>query len=70
VLVRIAQALRQLKGQDVEEGISTRLLVYCATLMAGGIKTERAVRVALIEPLSDDADVKQALRRVAEMAIG
>jgi nitric oxide reductase NorQ protein len=70
VLVRIAQALRQLKGQDVEEGVSTRLLVYCATLVAGGIKPERAIAAALIEPLTDDADVKQALHRVAEMAIG
>lgn len=70
VLVRIAHALRQLKGQDVEEGVSTRLLVYCATLMAGGIRVERAVSAALIEPLTDDPDVKQALRRVAEMAIG
>jgi nitric oxide reductase NorQ protein len=54
----------------VEEGVSTRLLVYCATLMASGIKVERAVAVSLIEPMTDDADVKQALHRVAEMAIG
>jgi nitric oxide reductase NorQ protein len=70
VLVRIAQALRQLKGQDVEEGVSTRLLVYCATLIASGIRFERAVATAMIEPLTDDADVKQALQRVADMAAG
>ena len=70
VLVRIAHALRQLKGQDIEEGVSTRLLVYCATLLAGGIRMELAISAALIEPLTDDADVKQALRRVADMAIG
>jgi len=70
ILVRVARALRQLKGQDVEEGVSTRLLVYCATLMAGGIKMEPAVAAALIEPLTDDPDVKRALHRVAEMAIG
>ena len=57
----------QLKGQDLEEGVSTRLLVYCATLMAGGIRVERAVSAAVIEPLTDDPDVRQALRRVAEI---
>jgi nitric oxide reductase NorQ protein len=70
VLVRIAQALRQLKGQDIEEGVSTRLLVYCATLIAGGIRFEHAIATAMIEPLTDDADVKQALQRVADMAAG
>jgi nitric oxide reductase NorQ protein len=70
MLVRIAHALRQLKGQDVEEGVSTRLLVYCATLMASGIRPDRAVAVAMIEPLTDDADVRQALQRVAGMAMG
>jgi nitric oxide reductase NorQ protein len=70
MLVRIAHALRQLKGQDVEEGVSTRLLVYCATLMASGIRPDRAVATALIEPLTDDADIKRALHRVADMAMG
>src|SRR3954471_23405069 len=37
-LVRLANALRDLKGQDLEEGVSTRLLVYCATLIAAGMK--------------------------------
>lgn len=70
MLVRIAHALRQLKGQDVEEGVSTRLLVYCATLIAGGIRPDRAVAIAMIEPLTDDSDVRQALQRVASMAMG
>ena len=60
-LVRLAGKLRALKGQDIEEGVSTRLLVYCATLIQDGMPIERAVRAALIEPLSDDADVKQGL---------
>jgi len=60
-LVRLAGKLRALKGQDLEEGVSTRLLVYCATLIAGGMPIERAVQAALIEPLSDDADVKHGL---------
>ncbi len=60
-LVRLAGKLRALKGQDLEEGVSTRLLVYCATLINAGMPIERAVQTALIEPLSDDADIKQGL---------
>ena len=57
--MRLAGKLRALKGQDIEEGVSTRLLVYCASLIHDGMPIERAVRAALIEPLSDDADVKR-----------
>ena len=60
-LVRLAGKLRALKGQDLEEGVSTRLLVYCATLIHAGMPIERAVQTALIEPLSDDADIKRGL---------
>lgn len=60
-LVRLAGKLRALKGQDLEEGVSTRLLVYCASLVNGGMPVERAIRAAMIEPLTDDADVKQGL---------
>ncbi len=69
-LVRLAGALRDLKGQDLEEGVSTRLLVYCATLIASGMKPAQAIRAAMIEPLSDEPDVKQALLRVAEITLG
>ena len=69
-LVRVANALRDLKGQDLEEGASTRLLVYCATLIRAGMAMEKAVEAALIEPLTDDTDVKRSLRRVAEIALG
>jgi nitric oxide reductase NorQ protein len=69
-LVRVANALRDLKGQDLEEGASTRLVVYCATLIRDGVRPETAVRASLIEPLTDDPDVKQGLIRVAEIALG
>jgi nitric oxide reductase NorQ protein len=69
-LVRIANRLRALKGQDIEEGASTRLVVYCASLIAAGMSTEQAVRVALIEPLSDDEDVKQGLADVIQAVLG
>lgn len=60
-LVRLAGKLRALKGQDLEEGVSTRLVVYAATLIAAGMPVNRAIEAAMIEPLTDDADVKRGL---------
>jgi nitric oxide reductase NorQ protein len=69
-LVRLGGKLRALKGQDLEEGVSTRLIVYCANLIAGGMAINRAIEVALIEPLSDDTDVKQGLRDLVTTIYG
>lgn len=69
-LVRLAGKLRGLKGQDLEEGVSTRLVVYAATLIARGMKLERAIDTAMIEPLSDDEDVKRGLRDLVTAIFG
>ncbi len=69
-LVRLAGKLRDLKGQDLEEGVSTRLVVYCATLIAQGMNVDRAVRAAMIEPLTDDQDVKRGLLDLVTAVLG
>jgi len=69
-LVRLGNALRALKGQDLEEGVSTRLLVYCGTLIRSGVTRDEAILAAMIEPLTDDPEVKKALLRVAELTLG
>ena len=69
-LVELARRLRALKGQDLEEGVSTRLLIYCASLIDAGLPTIDAVRAAIIEPLTDEPDVKAAVVEVARAAIG
>lgn len=68
--MRLANKLRAMKGQDLEEGISTRLVVYCASLIAGGMPIERAIRAAMIEPLTDDPDVKSGLRDLVTAVFG
>jgi len=65
-LVALAHRLRGLKGHDLEEGVSTRLLVYCATLIEAGMPQREAARAAMIEPLTDEPDVKAALIEVAD----
>ena len=69
-LVGLAGRLRALKGHDLEEGVSTRLVVYCATLIAAGTPVADAVLAGMIEPLTDDSDVKAALLDVARAVIG
>ncbi len=69
-LVHLAGRLRALKGHDLEEGVSTRLIVYCATLISQGVSVADAVLAAMIEPLTDDADVKAALIEVSRAVIG
>ncbi len=69
-LIRLAGKLRAMKGQDLEEGVSTRLVVYAASLIAGGMAVGRAVDIAMIEPLTDDADVKAGLRDLVLAVFG
>lgn len=69
-LVRLAGKLRALKGQDLEEGVSTRLIVYAATLIHQGMPLERAVLAAMIEPLTDDTDVKRGLLDLVTAVFG
>nr|WP_143114609.1 CbbQ/NirQ/NorQ/GpvN family protein [Jannaschia rubra] len=61
-MIRLAGRIRSLSGMDLEEGVSTRLLIYAATLVAGGMGLDRAIEAAVIEPLTDDEDVRTALR--------
>ncbi len=60
-LVQIAQRSRNLKGHGLDEGISTRLLVYAGSLIAKGIKPEAACKMALVRPLTDDPDMRDTL---------
>ncbi|MCX7560180.1 CbbQ/NirQ/NorQ/GpvN family protein [Sulfitobacter sp. F26204] len=69
-LVRLAGHIRALSGMDLEEGVSTRLLIYAATLMAGGMGVIQAIEAAIIEPLSDDEDVQTALRDLVSTVYG
>jgi nitric oxide reductase NorQ protein len=60
-LVQLAATARRLKGHGLDEGISTRLLVYAATLMHSGVNPHDACRMALVRPITDDADIRATL---------
>ena len=60
-LVSIAERARNLKGHGLDEGISTRMLVHAGSLMARGVAPVAACRVALVRPITDDPDMRDAL---------
>lgn len=60
-LVKIAHTARNLKGHGLDEGISTRLLIYAGTLITKGIEAKAACRMALVRPITDDADIRSTL---------
>jgi nitric oxide reductase NorQ protein len=65
-LVQVATAARRLKGHGLDEGISTRLLVYAAQLIGQGIAPRDAARVAMVRPITDDADIRETLDHAIE----
>jgi nitric oxide reductase NorQ protein len=69
-LVNLGQSLRALKGHDLEESASTRLLIYTATLIKSGFDPIDSCRAALIEPLTDDKETIKALMEVVEASFG
>ena len=60
-LVSIAEMARNLKGHGLDEGISTRMLIYAGNLIAKGVEVKKACCVALIAPITDDLDMRDAL---------
>jgi nitric oxide reductase NorQ protein len=60
-LVQVAQRSRNLKGHGLDEGMSTRLLVYAGQLIGKGISPQAACQMALVRPLTDDPDMRDTL---------
>jgi nitric oxide reductase NorQ protein len=60
-LVHIGERARNLKGHGLDEGLSTRMLIYAGSLIAKGVSPLAACRVALVRPITDDPDMRDAL---------
>jgi nitric oxide reductase NorQ protein len=69
-LVQLGASLRALQDHDLEEGASTRLLVYAATLINSGMAIRDACKAALVEPLTDDDETLKALLEVVDATLG
>ncbi len=69
-LVGIAKSFRALKDRDLEEVVSTRLLVYAASLIKAGMDVSAACRAALVESLTDDEETVEALMEIVNATFG
>ena len=69
-LVQIAHRARNLKGHGLDEGISTRLLVYAGQLIVKGLSAEAACSMTMVIPLTDDGDMRDTLNAAVQTFLG
>jgi nitric oxide reductase NorQ protein len=60
-LLKLAHMTRHLKGNGLDEGASTRLLVHAAKLIQRGIAPRSACHGAIAQALTDDAEMLRAI---------
>lgn len=64
-LIKLAQMTRNLKGNGLDGGASTRLLVHTAKLIQRGIAPRAACNDAIAEALTDDPEMLRAINELA-----
>ncbi len=69
-LVRLAEKVRNLKHHGLDEGVSTRLLVYAGTLIRDGIVPAVACQVAIAQPITDDREMQRAIQDLVSTIFG
>lgn len=68
-LVAIGSKIRNLTELGLTETVSTRLLVDAAKLIKTGLPKRLSVKVAVVEPLTDDIQVTEALNDLSDLMI-
>jgi nitric oxide reductase NorQ protein len=63
-LVKIGHKIRNLKNQGLDEGVSTRLLIYAGTLIRNGIDPLLACQTALAQPVTDDQEMQKSISEI------
>jgi len=63
-LVKLGNEIRNMKKEGLEEGASTRLLVYAAKLIKSGIDPVDACKTAILNPITDETDHKMAIEQL------
>ncbi|MBO3802811.1 MAG: CbbQ/NirQ/NorQ/GpvN family protein [Candidatus Brockarchaeota archaeon] len=65
-LVKLGEKVRNLKAKGLEEGASTRALIYAAKLIKSGITPRSACQAAISNPITDDVEMGRAIQSVVE----
>ncbi len=64
LLARLGEKVRNLKEHGLQEGVSTRLLIYAGKLISRGVAPRRACDVAISDALTDDPAVQRSIREI------
>ena len=62
--------IRQLKGYGLDEGVSTRLLVYVGRLAQQGLPPYTACLSAISQTLTDDQEIRQSIVDIVKLYFG
>ncbi|ADP13718.1 protein CbbQ [Achromobacter xylosoxidans A8] len=65
-LVRIAHSSRELKRHGLDEGVSTRMLIYAGILIREGVSPAESCDMTMTRALTDDPDMAAALRALVD----
>jgi len=65
-LVAAGRKARLLKDHGLEEATSTRALVYAANMINAGLDPVIACQVAMVNPLTDDIELAEALMEIVK----
>ena len=63
-LVKLGEKVRNLRNHGLEEGVSTRLLIYAGNLIQRGVSPERACEAAITRPITDDFDMQRSIQEL------
>jgi nitric oxide reductase NorQ protein len=70
LLVTAGRKARLLKDHGLEEATSTRALVYAANMMNAGLDPIAACQVAMVNPITDDVELAEALMEIVQAHFG
>jgi nitric oxide reductase NorQ protein len=68
-LVSIARRSRGLRNRGLDEGISTRMLIYAGILVRDGVDVRDSCDMTMTRALTDDPDMTKALRDIVDASL-
>ena len=69
-LVKLGEKVRNLRNHGLEEGVSTRLLIYAGVLITRGVPAALACDAAVVRPMTDDRDMQRSLHEIVKAIFG
>ena len=69
-LVALARSTRELKNRGLDEGASTRMLIYAGLLMSSGVSATDSCDMTITRALTDDPDTANALKKLVQAQFG